>query len=76
VDTFLLNQTTLFLGRTRGPLYRALVDHRPHTIQPIQGIVEANTLLSALGLTAPPDPPRLSYSPGDDSRAWRPARVR
>jgi uncharacterized protein YqjF (DUF2071 family) len=69
IDAFLVNQTTLFAGSS-GPLHRGVVDHRPHALQAIDGTVEINTLVSSLGLALPSEPPRLQYSPGDDSRAW------
>jgi uncharacterized protein len=74
LDAFLLNQTTLFAARV-GVLYRGVVDHRPHVVRPIEGVVEINTLVPSLGLTLPGVPPRLQYSAGDDSRAWSFVRV-
>lgn len=70
IDQFLLNQTLLFVAGPTGPVRCGRVDHRPHVVQPIQGIVEINTLVSNLGLTVPVAPTLLHYCPGDDSLAY------
>lgn len=75
VDAFLLNQTLLFTTDAEGGVSRARVDHRRHVIQPIQGVIEINTLVSALGLAVAEDAPSVLYCPGDDSLAWPMARV-
>jgi uncharacterized protein YqjF (DUF2071 family) len=75
LETFLLNQTVLFTTDSDGGVFRAVVDHRPHVVQPIAGVIEINTLVPALGLTVADDATSVLYSPGDDSLAWRMARV-
>jgi len=74
-DEFLLNQTILFATDEHGAIYRARVDHRPHVVQPIDGVIEVNTLVSALVLTLPADPPIVRYCPGDDSLAYPMTRL-
>jgi uncharacterized protein YqjF (DUF2071 family) len=71
LETFLLNQTVLFTTDSDGGVFRAVVDHRPHVVQPIAGVIEINTLVPALGLTVADDATSVLYSPGDDSLAWR-----
>jgi hypothetical protein len=75
LDAFLLNQTVLFTTDAEGRVFRAVVDHRPHVVQPIAGVIEINTLIAAVGLTVAEDAPSVLYSPGDDSLAWPMARV-
>jgi len=75
IEEFLLTQTTLFGIDGRGRLFRGEVAHRPRVIQPVEGIVEANTLVAAAGLTLPPTPPLIQFSAGDDSLAWPFERV-
>jgi uncharacterized protein len=70
LEEWLLNQTCLFAVDSNGDVYRGYVGHRPHSIQPIEGVIETNTLVSAAGVTLPGTPPVLTYSPGDDSMAW------
>jgi len=70
LEGWLLNQTCLFAVDTNGDVYRGYVGHRPHSIQPIEGVIETNTLVSAAGITLPGTPPVLTYSPGDDSMSW------
>lgn len=70
LDEWLLNQDCLFAVAPNGDVYRGYVAHRRHSIQPIEGLVEINRLVSALGIELPPGPPVLTYSPGDDSMAW------
>ena len=75
LEAWLLDQTCLFAVASNGDVYRGYVAHRPHTIQPVEGIIETNTLVSAAGLTLPDVKPLFSYSPGDDSMAWPISKV-
>jgi uncharacterized protein YqjF (DUF2071 family) len=70
LEGWLLNQTCLFAVDSNGDVYRGYVGHRPHSIQPVEGVIETNTLVSAAGITLPGTPPVLTYSPGDDSMSW------
>jgi uncharacterized protein YqjF (DUF2071 family) len=70
IEEFLLTQTTLFGVKGRGGLFRGDVAHRSRVIQPVEGIVESNTLTTAAGIPVLNGAPLIHYSPGDDSLAW------
>jgi len=71
IGAFLMTRSILFaVDRRSGTIYRCELAHRPRVVQPIDVVIEANTLLSALGIELPADPPLFHFSQGDDALAW------
>lgn len=70
LDTWLLERYCLYADDARGNLFRAVVQHRRWTYQPISGTISANTLGHPFGLdlTRPPD--QVHFSPGVRAVIW------
>jgi uncharacterized protein YqjF (DUF2071 family) len=70
LDSWLTDRDCLFAANREGAIFRGDIHHEPWPLQRAEVEIEANTMVSPLGLTLPPDRPVLHFAKRLDVDAW------
>jgi len=70
IEHWLTERYCLYAADRAGRLFRAEIAHAPWPLQPGEAELERNSMIEALGISQPPEPPLVHYSRQLDVVAW------
>jgi uncharacterized protein YqjF (DUF2071 family) len=75
LDYWLTERYALYAVNRSARVFRADIHHPQWPLQPVEAIIEHNSMAAAAGISIPNDPPRLAFASRIDVVVWRPLRV-
>jgi uncharacterized protein YqjF (DUF2071 family) len=76
LDHWLTERYCLYATDHAGRVYRAEIHHHQWPLQPVDALIDVNTMAGAAGVSLPEISPRVAFSPLIDVVVWRPMLVR